>query len=391
MKFTSQVKDLQDCLQKVIPAVNSRPAFDLLELFSLELIGNDLIVIASDLELTIKARLIVQGEEDGSVLVNATTINNILKGLPTGSDIAFEVSTDDYNVVLKSGKTTFEIQGVESDEYIELPDIIKKDTPKEGDSNTVLLKQGIIKKLADKTYFAICKQEYRANMCGMLIQFRETYLNSVSTDSFRLVRYTHFAEGEQKLPENLDLLVPEKAVEVFRKIDADAILSYEFSKDKKEKANMLRLDYGNVTLSTKLIKETFPNYEKIIPASDNCNATFDISAFIDAIKTIRPVVNQATKQCKLQFTKNTLQLVVDDTDKNRKGIAEIQCELEGEDEFLIVFNIDYLSEMISNISSNETTNNLIGMHFLEATKAALIKPKSDSDQILEILMPTRMG
>jgi len=391
MRFTAQVKDLQDCLQKAIPAINSRPAFDLLELFSLELIGNDLTVVASDIELTIKARMIVQGESDGGVLVNATTINNILKGLPSDKEILFEASQDDFNVVLKSGKTTFEIQGMDLDEYIELPDIIKKDSPKEGDSNTVFLKQGLIKKLADKTSFAISKQDYRANMRGMLIQFRETYLNSVATDSFRLVRYTHFAEGEQKFPENLDLLIPEKAVEVFRKIDADAILSYEFSKDKKDKASMLRVDYGSVTLSTRLIKETFPNYEKIIPSTDNCNASFDISAFMDAIKTVRPVVNQVTKQCKLQFTKDMLQLIADDSDKSRKGISEIQCELEGADDFLIVFNIDYISEMVGNITSNETTNNLVGMHFMDAHKAALIKPKSDRDQIIEILMPTRVG
>jgi len=233
-------------------------------------------------------------------------------------------------------------------------------------------------------------------MCGMLIQFRDTYLNSVSTDSVRLVRYTHFGEGEQKFPENLDLLIPEKAVEVFRKIDADVNMCYEFSKSKKEesakeKPNMLRIDYDNTTLSTKLIKETFPAYEKIIPVSDSCNATFDISAFIEASKTVRPVVNKETKLCKLEFTKDMLQLVADDSDKNRKGISEVQCELDGAEDFSIAFDIDFLTEMVGNISSNETTNNLVGIHFLDANKAALIKPKSDVNQILQILMPKRIG
>jgi DNA polymerase-3 subunit beta len=388
MKFTAQISDLQKCLQKTIPAINARPAFELLELFSFELVGNELTVIASDIEITILSKLTVQGTEDGGILVSAKTINDIVKGLPADKELSFEASEDDFIITLKSGKSTFELQGIDIDEYIELSELFKNDVPKEGDKNTIFFKQDTIKKMADKTFFAISKDDYRVNMCGVLFQFRETYVNAVSTDSFRLIRYTHFAEGGQKFPADLSLLIPEKAMDIFRKIDADAILSYDSS---KEKPLMLRIDYGNVIMVTKLIKETFPKYESIIPVSSNCNATFDISAFLDALKIVNPVVNPTTKQCKLEFSKSILKIIGEDSDKGRKGTAEIQCELENADDFIIVFNIGYLNEMVSNISSNETTNNLIDMYFINSDKAALIKPKSDTDQVLEILMPTRLG
>ena len=397
MKFTTQISDLQKCLQKTIHAINVRPAFNLLELFSFKLAGDELTVIASDIEITILSKLTVQGEEDGGILVNAKTINDIVKGLPADKDLVFEASEEDYSITLTSGKYTFDLQGMDFDEFIELPELFKKDVPKENDKNAIFFKQETIKKLAEKTFFAISKDDYRVNMSGVLFQFRDTYVNSVSTDSFRLVRYTHFAEGNQKFPEELNMLVPEKAVDVFRKIDADAILSFELPKDEKEKIKMLRIDFGNVIMVTRLIKETFPQYEKIIPVSTNYNAVFDISAFLDAIKTLNAVVNATTKQCKLEFSKDTLKVIADDSDKGRKGVSEIQCEFEGAgefegaDNFEIMFNIGYLNEMISNIGSNETTNNLVGMYFITSDKAALIKPKSDTDQILEILMPARMG
>ena len=391
MKFRTQVTDLQKCLQKVFPAISQRPAFDLLELFSFKLAGDELTIVASDIELTIQSKLIVQGEEDGGILVPAKTLIDIVKGLSADNELIFESSEEDYAIHLTSGKYTFELHGVDIDEYIELPELIKKEPPKETDANVILFKQEVIKKLADKTFFAISKDDYRVNMSGVLLQFRESYVNSASTDSFRLVRYTHFAEGGQKFPEDLNILIPEKAIDVFRKIDADVILSLNIPKDDKEKPKSLRVDYGNVVLVTRLIKETFPNYEKIIPVTTNCNATFDVSAFIDAIKTLNSVVNIATKQCKLEFTKDTLKIIVEDSDKGRKGNSEIQCELEGADDFTIAFNITYLNEMIANIGPNETTNNLVGMYFISNDKAALIKPKSDLDQILEILMPARLG
>ena len=397
MKFTTQISDLQKCLQKVFPAVSQKPSFDLLELFSLELVDDELTIVASDIELTVLTKLIVQGEGNGGVLVHAKTINDIVKGLPSDKDITFDVGEDDFMITLTSGKSTFEIQGVNVEEYIELPELFKNDVPKEGDKNAIFFKQETIKKLADKTFFAISKEDYRVNMTGVLFQFRDTYVNSVSTDSFRLVRYTHFAEGGQKFPEGLDLLVPEKAMDVFRKIDADAILSFNDPKDKKDKQDkpqdkptMLRVDYGNVILVTRLIKETFPNYEKIVPITSNCIATFDVSAFIDTIKKLSAVANPTTKLCKLNFSKDTLEIIVEDSDKGRKGVSEIQCELEDMDTFEILFDYTYLSEMVSNITSNETTNNLVSMYFLDANKAALIKPKSDLDQIIEILMPKRL-
>ena len=391
MKFTTQISDLQKCLQKVLPAVSQRPAFDLLEKFLFKLSADELTIIASDIELTILAKLTVQGEDDGSILVPAKTISDIVKGLTSDEDLIFDTSEEDSTITLISGKYTFELQGVDAEEYIELPELLKQNPPKEGDENAIFFKQEIIKKMADKTFFAVSKDDYRVNMTGVLFQFRDTYVNSASTDSFRLVRYTHFAEGGQKFPDDLNLLIPQKAIEVFRKIDADAILSYNVPTEEKEKPKSLRVDFGNVIMVSRLIKETFPNYEKIIPVTTNYNATFDIDAFTDAIKVLNTVVNSATKQCKLIFTTNTLKIVVEDTYKNRKGDSEIQCELEGADEFVIVFNISYLNEMISNISTNETTNNLIGMYFISNDKAALIKPKSDTDQILEILMPARMN
>jgi len=397
MKFTTQINDLQKCLQKTMPAISTKPTFDLLELFSFKLAGNELTVVASDIEITILSKLIVQGEEDGGILVPAKTINDIVKGLAADKELIFEASAEDYSITLTSGKYTFELQGIDVDEFIELPELFRKNAPKESDKNAIFFKQEIIKKLADKTFFAVSKEDYRANMTGVLFQFRESYVNSASTDSYRLVRYTHFAEKDQIFPSELDLLIPEKAIEVFRKIDADTIFSFEPPDNEKDKIKMLRIDFGNVIMVTKLIKETFPQYEKIIPVTTNCNATFDISMFLDAIKTLGAVVNSTTKQCKLEFTTDKLKIIADDVDKNRKGSSEIQCEFEVTNEeainksevFTIAFNIGYLNEMISNISSNETTNNLINMHFMSNDKAAMIKPKSDIDQILEILMPTR--
>jgi len=391
MKFTTNLTEFVKCLHRVFPAIPIKQApFELLEFFNLELKDNELTIIASDVDVTIKTTTIVEGREDGSVLVKAKRFLDFLKGLDPSKELIIE-NSEDNDLVLEiiSGVTKFRFDCQDTDQYIELPELLKKEAPTKDTPDTIFFEKEAINKLTEKTAFAITDDSFRTNMTGVLFQFRDTYVNAVATDSFRLARYTHFANADS-FPGQLDLLIPQKTVEILKRIDSDAIFSYDTQQEKPKK---LRIDYGETIIISALIKETFPNYEAIIPTSTNYTTTFDISAFLDALKKVAIVTNPTNKRCELVFSTDTLKIITKNIEygKQEVGTTEIPCELEGAEEFSVTFNSKHIEEMIGNITSNETNNNLISMYFVSPEKAALIKPKSDTDLILEILMPIRSG
>ena len=391
MKFTTQLSNFQKLLQKVLPAVPARAAFEALEYISLSLVGDELTAIASDTEITIKSKTTVAGANNGELLVPAKKINEIVKVLDATKDMHLECN-DDFVIKITSGKGKFQINGMNPEEYIELPELFDVELPSIKDKTdknhaTAFFKKEIIQKLATQTYFAVSQDEYRLNMSGVLFQFRQTYVNAVATDSFRLVRSTTFAT-ETEFPNDINILVPARAVEICRKVDEDLTMLLDME---QEKHSSLRMDFGDTTIVTRLINENFPKYEAIIPVSNNCQATFDISEILGAIKRVAPIANERYKKCKLDFSAEKLKVICENEDTNEEAIEEVSAELLDADEFSITFNIKYLEEVMQNVSPDDTMNNLVSMFFISSDKAALIKPKSEQESLVMILMPIRMS
>ena len=389
MKFSTQLSDFQKLIQKVLPAIPSRAAFDALEHILLTLEDGELTAVASDNEITIKSKIVVDGSQNGQVLIHARKINEIVKVLDSTKEMHFECPENEFTIKITSGKGKYQIHGMDADDYIELSELFDEKIPSpDSKSNSVaFFAKEVIQKLAEKTYFGVSQDEYRLNMSGVLIQFRESYVNAVSTDSFRLIRSTAFA-GEKEFPKNIDFIVPARAVEICRKIDSDLIMMLD---SETETPKYLRMDFGNTTIVSRLIDENFPKYEAIIPVSSNCQATFDVSELLSGLKRVAPVASEKNKKCRLEFSSDKLKLVTENEDAGEEATDEIAAELNNEETFNITFNIKYLEEIMQNITPNDTTNNLVIMHFISSEKAALIKPKSEQDALVMILMPIRMA
>jgi DNA polymerase-3 subunit beta len=392
MKFSTQLSDFQKLIQKVMPAVPARAAYDALEHILLILENNELTAIASDNEITIKSTISVEGTENGQILIPAKKTNEIVKVLDSTKEIHFECSADEFMIKIVSGKGKYQINGMDSEEYIELPELFDVEISGDSEAENNLFasfKKEEIQRLAGKTYFGVSQDEYRLNMSGVLFQFRENYVNAVSTDSFRLIRATLFA-GEKSFPREIDITIPSRAIEICRKIDSDLTMLMD-GNGEDEKPRYLRMDIGNTIVVTRLIDESFPKYEAIIPHSSSCQATFDVSELLGGVKRVAPVANEKNKKCRFEFSVDKLKIITENEDSGEEATDEIPCELTDAEEFSITFNIKYLEEIMQNITPNDTTNNLVVVHFVSPDKAALIKPKSEEDLLIMILMPIRMA
>ncbi len=395
MKFRIQATAFQSLLNKVLPATPAKSQLnEILEHILFDVSDGKLIAIGTDNELSIKSSIDVDIAEEGKILVPAKKLNEVIRVINSSEDIEF-ISDEALNIRINSGKSKFVLKGMEADEYIELPEILneyKPDIDNLNDRQTFLQKSKI-QRLAEKTYFAVSTDEYRLNMSGVLFQFRESYINAVSTDSFRLVRTTEFA-GELPYLKDINIIVPVRTVEVLRKVEDDIILSLE---NEGENMAYLRIDFGETVIVSRLIDASFPKYEAIIPVTSNADANLDISDLLKALKQVAPLAHEKARNCRLNITESEMIISTENDDLGETATCSIPVEFIDKTEeklyeegFLISFNIKYLEELLQNITQNDTTDNIVELHLIEPTKAALIKPKAEQDLLTMILMPIRL-
>lgn len=391
MIFSASLADFQKLLQKVLPAIPPKSTLPVLEHIHFTLEENSLRVIATDQDITIMSVMEVAAEQGGSVLVPARKINDIIKVLDHNGQISFTADMDSFEIKIKAGKGTYKLKGLDPEEYLALPELFESAKPditnleNTSEEFRAVFTKDELQKLASKTVFAVSTDEFRPAMTGVLFQFRKSYVNAVSTDSFRLVRATVVSE-QAALPDGTDIILPARTIDQLKRIDDDTIMSLV---EAQGKITHVRFDFGNTVFISRIIDEKFPPYEAVIPTGNDIHVLVDQREFLSAVKRVAIFANTHSKQVKMKLEDNLLTMTAEDDDSGYAGTEEVSCDYSHEP-MEIGFNFKYLEDAVQNIDSSETENNLIVLQFSEANKPALIVPKSDKELLLMLIMPVRL-
>ncbi|MBS3999918.1 MAG: DNA polymerase III subunit beta [Desulfobulbaceae bacterium] len=396
MKFRASLIEFQQALAKTLPAIPRKATIPILEHLYFSIEDNTLSIIGTDQNITIMTSIKVDAEDEGKVLVPAKMLDDLVKTLGHSGDLEFITDTNNYEIKLLVERGKYNMKGLNPIEYLDLPELFESKKPdfeaakqegtiESGISTAFFIKEDIVR-LAEKTLIAVSDDEYRPAMTGILLQFRENYVNAVSTDSYRLVKATVHAD-KVSFPQNFDVILPAKSMELLVKTDSDLVMSFIESFGKVTHA---RFDAGNTIFITRVINEKFPPYESVIPQNNAILLTVDRKQVLLAIKSVSLFANNITKQIKLHAVNNTLTLHAEDEETGKSGKRELPCDLNYES-FEIGFNFKYLEEAFNNVDENETEDNLVIMSFSEPNKPALIRPKSEKEELLMLVMPVRIS
>lgn len=396
MKFKATIGEFLKRVQKTLPAIPPKATLPVLEHLNFKLDDNRLRIIATDQDITIMSNIEVSGIENGSVLVPGRKLEAIIKALGSTGEFEFQSDQENFEIKLLTSRGNYTMKGLNPEDYIELPELFESKkpiiNPEEHDgtidasSPMAQFTKEEITKLATKTIFAVSNDEFRPAMTGVFFQFRSTFVNAVATDSYRLVKSTVNAE-EAKYPQEFDIIIPQKSVDLLRKVDDDLIISFIETVGKISHA---RFDIGDTIYITRVINEKFPPYESVIPANNNLILTVSKDDLVNAIKRVSIFTSSISKQIKVVISQNMLTVVGEDEDSGNHAKEEIACDYSGES-LEIGFNFKYLEDALNHIDSNEAEEGLIKMSFSESSKPALISPKAEKDELLMLLMPIRLS
>jgi len=366
MKFTISREVLLQPLSQVIGVVERRQTLPVLANFMLSAREGRLTVTGTDMEVELISSVPADIDQDGEITVPARKLLDIIKALPDGANIKFSVNDD--KATLTAGRSRFTLATLPASEF---PATDQVET-----LENIAVAESTLKKMMDKTSFAMANQDVRYYLNGLLFDFVGQQLRAIATDGHRLAICD--LEGSVDITSDRQLIVPRKGVmELSRMLSGD--------EDEVTLAigrNHIRLVKGNTTFTSKLIDGRFPDYKAVVPVGADKQMLVDKATFIQALQRAAILSNEKYKGVKLEAAGSTIKIVAHNP-QHEEAVEEIEAELNF-DRLAVGFNVTYLLDALMAIDTEQ-----VSLELKDANSSCLVSAP-DSDINRHVVMPLKL-
>jgi|GEM_PF-1787256 len=394
MKFTVKSNELIGAINKVIGVTPTRSTLPILGNVYLNLEGKELTVMGSDLEVYISVMINVDGKSDGQVAIPAKKLEALLLNLG-GKELNVELQQN-YKLTIKTKGGKWVITGEDPNDF---------PMPAEVDgTNKIEIPGNLLTSYLAKAIHAASPDELRRSMNGVYFEVKKGEFRVVSTDGHRLVKIIRSDfdyDGEK-----FSMLVPIKTCQMISKLfksgkssssastetETDEIA--ESSKDSNKSApveiyfssDFLKCISDNITITSRLIDDTFPNYESVIPSDNEKIMKVERAALLAAVERSIIMSDQVTNRTSFTVNENELKVRAANNEYGTDADESIDCSYTESEEFEIAFNGKYLKEAVQHFPGTE-----ILFDFSTSLKAAILRPSSqnESEDLMMLVMPVR--
>lgn len=371
MKVTVERAELLKSLSHVHRVVERRNTIPILANVLIKAAKNGVELKATDLDLEIVETLPAEVKTAGSTTVPAHMIYDIVRKLPEGSQVELSSASDRGTLAVRAGRSRFSLQTLPESDF---PDLAAGDLP-----HKFSLATADLKRLVDKTQFAISTEETRYYLNGIYlhaVEAKPAKLRAVATDGHRLAQVEIASpKGASGIP---GVIVPRKTVSELQKLVEDAGEEVEVELS----AAKIRLTLGRVTLTSKLIDGTFPDYGRVIPAGNDKILVVEKQDFANAVDRVSTVSSERGRAVKLSLASGKLTLSVTNPDS---GSATEELEVEySSDPMDIGFNSRYLLDIAAQIEGEKAE-----LKLADPGSPTLLQDQ-DAGGALYVLMPMRV-
>lgn len=372
MKLTCNRRVLHEALQHVSRVVSGRTTLPILSNVLLEVSGNELRLVAYDMELGAQSAVPVEVEEAGALTVPARVFVDVVAGLP---DATVAMERRDHSILgLTCGRSQYTIHGLPAEEYPALPEVA-------GDISAEISQAGM-RDLIRSTVFAASRDETRAILTGVLLEREGESVKMVATDSYRLAVKTVPADQVRVLAgeERWEVIIPARALhELNRMLDPSAD---QTPVRIKASPQQIAFEVGPYFLISRLIEGQFPNYSRLLSIEPNRALTVNREDLLGAIKRAAIVARTEASKILFRAEEGTLTISAESGDVGRAH-EELPGALEGES-IEIAFSAEYLTDVLG-VMESET----VVWHLVAPESHGLLKSADDPDYIY-IVMPMRV-
>ena len=365
MKLTASREDFLSPLQSVIGVVERRQTMPILANVLLAVRDGKLSVTGSDLEVELVATRSVDGQSDGEITVPGRKLLDIFKALPEKT--VATLTAEGERVTVKAGRSRFALSSLPAAEFPLVEDIKAQ--------QTVSIAQADLRKLIDKTHFAMAQQDVRYYLNGLLLETEGKTLRAVATDGHRL------ALCEAELPAmattTQQVIVPRKGV-----LELQRILGTDGTVELAIGTNHVRAEIGDIRFTSKLIDGRFPEYGRVVPANPTKLIHTDRDLLRQALQRTAILSNEKYRGIRLNL-KSGLLTVQAHNPEQEEAEDQVEVDYAGE-ELEIGFNVNYLLDALGTLDAGQ-----IELGLTDSNSSCLVR-SPDKVEAKYVVMPMRL-
>lgn len=372
MKLSIERAVLLKALAQAQSVVERRNTIPILANVLIEAEGSSVTFRATDLDIEVQDRAAAMVERAGATTVSAVLLHEIVRKLPDGALVSLADDAASGRLTITAGRSNFTLTTLPREDF---PVMATSEY-----STNFAAPAPVLRRLFDKAKFAISTEETRYYLNGVYMHVATgdggQKLRCVATDGHRLARIdADLPNGAAGMP---GVIVPRKTVNELKKLleNDEAVIAVSVSETK------VRFATPEITLTSKVIDGTFPDYTRVIPTGNTKRLEVDASEFARAVDRVATVSSERSRAVKLSLDEDRLVLSVNAPDS---GAAEEELAVAYGDEHLeIGFNAKYLLEIASQVDRE----NAVFM-FNSSGDPTLMREGNDTSAVY-VVMPMRV-
>jgi DNA polymerase-3 subunit beta len=372
MKFSMERSALLRAMSRAQSVVERRNTIPILANVLIEADGDQVSFRATDLDIEVIDRAPAMVTRAGATTVAAHTLHEIARKLPDGAMVELTDDGVSGRLEVRAGRSHFSLATLPREDF---PMMASAEY-----QTSFRCPAATLRRLFDKANFAISTEETRYYLNGVYMHAAQgpdgPVLRCVATDGHRLARID--AALPDEAADMPGVIVPRKTVGELRKLlDNDqAEIAVSVSETK------VRFATPEVTLTSKVIDGTFPDYARVIPLNNSKRLEVDAKEFKDAVDRVATVSSERSRAVKLALEEDRLVLSVNAPDS---GTADEELAVAYGDERLeIGFNAKYLQDIAGQVDRENAV-----FLFNSAGDPTLMREGND-DSAVYVVMPMRV-
>jgi DNA polymerase-3 subunit beta len=213
-------------------------------------------------------------------------------------------------------------------------------------------------------------------MNGIYFDITAENVTMVATDAHRLVKYTN---NSVKTGIEANFILPKKPASLLKNLLAKEEAEVKVTFGQKN----ARFEFDKTIVVCRRIEGRFPNYNAVIPQSNQNIVTIDRQTMINACKRVAVFANNGTAQLRLALTENQIKISAQDIDFSTSAEELVQCDYQGTP-MAIGFKAPFLIDLLSTIGTQD-----VQLKLADPARAGLILPvgEESNEEVLMLLMP----
>jgi DNA polymerase-3 subunit beta len=337
--------------------------FAILGTLLIEGTGDAVTFTGTDLDLAITTICAGAIKEAGRTACAAEALSRLLAGVATDVEVA--VTADTSGLRITAGRARYRLPVLPAEDYPQSPTVAT--------GTELVLSKTQVQRLFGSTAFAISDEKARYYLNGAYLHCDQLgRLCVVATDTHQMALVKSMIEPDPGTLPAAGVIVPQRTVEQILKLKADEIVV-------RTDGNAIEARAGNITIASKLIAGTYPDFRRIISVEPVATGELDRAALLAALQRM-DAANTQRKTWRVMLTwaagGDAVQLAVAG---GEMAVDAIAATVSGEANIMLA--VDRLLTLVDAIHAKRLTLGVVS-----ADEPLRIRPADDGD-LLTVLAP----